>query len=172
MLERDLNRDWEAIKGKYETAKNVADARRKAWEQSLAAAIKKGADVPKMPEGANPPNAPTKTRLWIVDATTEKVARILGENPGGLICFRDELAGLLGGFDKYGGSGTDRAFWLEAYGGRSYRYDRVGLKDGESIDIPFCAVSLLGGIQPDRLNRWSGCQACRSQEPYLDPWQS
>jgi hypothetical protein len=148
-LERDLNRDWDAIKGKYETAKNVADARRKVWEQSVTAAVKKGADVPELPEGANPPQSPTKHRRWIVDATTEKVARILGENPGGLICFRDELAGLLGGFDKYGGSGTDRAFWLEAYGGRSYRYDRVSLS--ESIDIPFCAVSLLGGIQPDRL---------------------
>jgi len=86
-----------------------------------------------------------------VDATTEKVARIIGENPAGLICFRDELAGLLGGFDKYGGSGGDRAFWIEAYGGRPYRYDRVSLKD-EAIDIPFCAVSLLGALQPDRLN--------------------
>jgi hypothetical protein len=150
-LERDLNRDWEATKAQYEREKNVAEARRKVWEQSVTAAVKKGADVPELPDGANPPKSPTKTRIWIVDATPEKVARILGENPGGLVCFRDELAGLLGGFDKYGGSGSDRAFWIEAYGGRSYRYDRVGLKDGESIDIQFCAVSLLGGIQPDRL---------------------
>ena len=57
----------------------------------------------------------------------------------------------LGGFDKYGGSGSDRSFWIEAYGGRPYRYDRVGLKDG-AIDIPFNAVSLIGGIQPDRLH--------------------
>ena len=97
------------------------------------------------------PKSPTKDRLWIVDSTTEKVARILGENPGGLICFRDELAGLLGAFDKYGGSGGDRSFWIEAYGGRPYRYDRVSLKD-HPIDIPFCAVSLLGALQPDRLN--------------------
>ena len=73
------------------------------------------------------------------------------ENPSGLLCFRDEIAGLLGAFDRYGGSGSDRAFWLETYGGRPYRYDRVALK-GETIDIPFCSVSLLGGLQPDRLN--------------------
>ena len=103
-----------------------------------------------MPMGTVPPKPIAPRRLWIVDATTEKVARILGMNPDGLICFRDELSGLLGSFDKYGGSGGDRAFWLEAYGGRSYRYDRVSLT--EPVDIPFCAVSLLGGLQPDRLN--------------------
>jgi hypothetical protein len=37
------------------------------------------------------------------------------------------------------------------YGGRSFRYDRVSLKDG-TIDIPFCAVSLLGCLQPDRFD--------------------
>jgi putative DNA primase/helicase len=89
-------------------------------------------------------------RVWVVDSTTEKVVRLLAENPRGIICFRDELAGLLGGFDKYGGSGSDRAFWLEAYEGRPYRYDRVGLKD-DVIDVPFNAVALIGGIQPDRL---------------------
>jgi len=103
------------------------------------------------PDDIVAPKSPTKHRLWIVDSTTEKVARILGENPSGLICFRDELAGLLGGFDRYGGSGGDRSFWIEAYGGRSYRYDRVSLKD-EAIDIPFCAASLLGALQPDRLS--------------------
>ena len=104
-----------------------------------------------MPPEANSPKDLQGIAYWIVDVTAEQVARTLGENPSGLVCFRDELAGLLGGFDKYGGSGSDRAFWIEAYGGRPYRYDRVSLK-GEVIDIPFCSVSLLGGLQPDRLN--------------------
>ena len=56
----------------------------------------------------------------------------------------------MGSFDRYGGEGGDRAFYLELFGGRSYRLDRV--KDG-SIDIPHMAVSILGTIQPDRLNR-------------------
>jgi hypothetical protein len=95
-----------------------------------------------MPAEAAIPKAPAKRRLWLVDATTEKTARILGENPAGLICFRDELTGLIGSFDRYGGFGTDRAFWIEAYGGRPYRYDRVRLDD--CVDIPFCSVSILG----------------------------
>jgi hypothetical protein len=101
-----------------------------------------------MPIGAMEPKRPTRQSIWIGNITSEQVARKLAENFG-LICFRDELSGLLGSFDKYGGAGGDRSFWLETYGGRPYRYERVSLR--EPVDIPFCAVSLLGGIQPDRL---------------------
>jgi hypothetical protein len=149
-IERGINGDWAQRQAQFETDKKVAEAKRDAWEKAVAAAIKDQKEPPKIPDDAVEPKAPTKVRVWIVDATTEKVARILAENPTGLLCFRDELAGLLGGFDKYGGSGSDRAFWIEAYGGRPHRHDRVSLD--EVIDIPFCAVSLLGSIQPDRLN--------------------
>lgn len=145
------NRNFGDRLAEYEKAKNSADAHREVWERKIKEAVKKDNPTPPMPEAAIEPKAPAKKRLWTVDCTTEQLARLLGESPSGLICFRDELAGLLGGFDRYGGSGSDRAFWLEAYGGRSHRYDRVGLK-GEAIDIPFCAVSLLGGVQPDRLD--------------------
>ena len=151
-IERRANADWSTRQAKFETEKRVAEARRTAWEQEVTAAVKSNKTAPEMPTAAAMPKCLAKDRLWIVDATTEKVARILGENPDGLICFRDELAGLLGGFDRYGGSGSDRAFWIEAYGGRPYRYDRVNLKD-EALDIRFCAVSLIGALQPDRLHR-------------------
>jgi Protein of unknown function (DUF3987) len=149
-IEHAANGDWEFRQAEFEHEKQVAEARRVSWEHEVKQAVKGGQEPPTLPSGAIQPKAPTKSRLWIVDATTEKVARILGENPRGLISFRDELAGLLGGFDRYGGSGSDRAFWIEAYGGRPYRYDRVSLN--EPIDIPFCAVSLIGTLQPDRLN--------------------
>ena len=153
VIERELNQDWETKQAEHEEQSKIAEARRAAWGNEITAALranKECVDLPRMPDIAMP-RPPAKARLWIVDSTTEKVARLLGENPGGLICFRDELAGLLGGFDKYGGSGNDRSFWIEAYGGRPYRYDRVGLKDG-AIDIPFNAVSLIGALQPDRLD--------------------
>jgi hypothetical protein len=150
-IEVGINADWAGRQADYERDRQVAEARRCAWELAVKMAVKGGKEVPPMPSEANSPKIPTKDRIWIVDVTAEQVARTLGENPSGLVCFRDEIAGLLGGFDRYGGSGSDRAFWLEAYGGRPYRYDRVGLK-GEAIDIPFCSVSLLGGLQPDRLN--------------------
>jgi hypothetical protein len=42
-----------------------------------------------------------------------------------------------------------RAFWIEAYGGRPYRVDRV--KHPDPIVVPRLAVSWHGGIQPERL---------------------
>jgi hypothetical protein len=152
IIERGLNVDWNSKLAKYETDKNAAGARRSAWEQAVAVAAKEGITVPDLPADATEPSKPTQRRLLVADSTAQRVIRLLAENPGGLICFRDELSGLFGSFDQYGGQGSDRAFWLEAYGGRPYRYDRV--KDDVAVDVQFCSVSLLGGIQPDRLNRF------------------
>jgi hypothetical protein len=162
-IERDINRDWTDRQAEYERDKKIADEQRAVWEEEVKKAVnakkaaKKASDgervvvtePPPLPPEASPPKAPTKRQLWISDITSEKAARVLAVNPT-VISFRDEISGLLGGFGKYGSSGSERPFWIETYGGRPYRYDRVKL--GESIDIAFCAVSLLGGVQPDRLN--------------------
>jgi len=63
---------------------------------------------------------------------------------------RDELPGFLGGFNKYGGAGSERAFWSEAFDGNYYVVDRV--KNPEPVRIPYLSVSIIGGIQPDKLN--------------------
>jgi hypothetical protein len=60
---------------------------------------------------------------------------------------RDELAGWLLGMNAYNEGA--RAFWIEAYGGRPYRLDRV--KHPEPITILRLAVAWHGGIQPARL---------------------
>jgi Protein of unknown function (DUF3987) len=149
-LERELNANFEDRRKEFELAKKTAEEFRSKWDQEVREAVRKGATPPEMPEEAVEPKAPTRVRLWAVDQTPEKAARILGQNPEGFLLMRDELSGWLGGFDKYGGTGGDRAFWIETYGGRSYRYERVSLD--EPVDIDFCAVSVLGGMQPDRLN--------------------
>ncbi len=61
---------------------------------------------------------------------------------------RDELAGWLQGMTRYSGGGSDRAFWLEAYGGRAFAVERMG-RDPVTIDR--LSVGVLGGIQPDKL---------------------
>jgi hypothetical protein len=43
----------------------------------------------------------------------------------GLFAVLDELAGWLGSFDRYGGDGADRAFFLECWNGGAYVCDRV-----------------------------------------------
>ena len=124
---------FENVLAEHELKVSTAKVARKAWEKVLAKAVEDGKPVPTMPENAREPVPPVRPRLFVVNSTTEKLARIMAEQPGGLVCLCDELAGLIGGFDRYGGSGGDRAFWLECFGGRPYRLDRVGWFDRHPI---------------------------------------
>ena len=91
-------------------------------------------------------------RLVVCDATTESLAEIMSQNPRGLLCVRDELAGWLGGIDRYtkssrGGASSDRAFLLSAHDGRPHSQDRR-TGSPKSLHIESNSLSLTGGIQP------------------------
>jgi hypothetical protein len=76
---------------------------------------------------------------------------LLTENPQGLLTERDELAGLLLSFEKSGHE-SDRAFYLEAWNGTDgHEVDRIARG---SLFIPNLALSVLGGIQPERLEKY------------------
>ncbi len=80
--------------------------------------------------------------------TVEKVADLLARAaPRGLLMVRDELAGWLLGMGSYNAGA--RAFWLESYGGRPFRLDRV--KRPQPIEVPHLAVAWFGGTQHDKL---------------------
>ncbi|MCA1653677.1 MAG: DUF3987 domain-containing protein [Sphingomicrobium sp.] len=110
-------------------------------------AAKDGLPTPPMPEGAAEPKQPQRRRLLVQDSTPEKLAEILSGNPSGTLHLRDELAGWLTSFDRYTPGG--REFWLEAYGGRPFVIDRKG--NPEPTMVPFNGVSVVGGIQPEKL---------------------
>jgi hypothetical protein len=149
-IERDANEDYDARAAEWKTDVAVAKIKREIWEGDCKAALKKGRPAPDKPDGAEPPEHPTMRRIISNDPTIEKLARLVLTNPKGMLLFRDELAGWIGALDKYGGAGSDRAFYIEAYGGRRYVVDRV--KDAEPIVVQALIVTLAGGIQPDRLN--------------------
>jgi hypothetical protein len=101
-----------------------------------------------MPDNINPGPEPQSPRLRQMDSTIEKVAMLLASAaPKGLLMVRDELAGFLLGMTTYNDSA--RAFWLESYGGRPYRVERVKLS--EPINVPHNACAWYGTIQPERL---------------------
>lgn len=135
---------------RHETAKQIAKAKRDAWEGEIKAAIKSGETPPNMPEDAVTPDEPVRPRVRVADFTIEKLGALTAALPRGLLVVRDELAGWLGAFDKYGGGGSDRAFAIEMYGGRSYIVDRV--KNPEPLRIRHLSVGVLGGVQPDKLS--------------------
>src|ERR1035437_7669905 len=95
-------------------------------------------------------------RCIINDATPEKVAEILSRGPSGSLMVHDELAGWLGGFDRYNSGQPSRAFYLMCWAGGPYTQDRVGKgkRDADAeIHVDNLALCILGGIQPDRLEK-------------------
>jgi Protein of unknown function (DUF3987)/Primase C terminal 2 (PriCT-2)/Bifunctional DNA primase/polymerase, N-terminal len=130
---------WEADHARYETQKGQ-------WRKDVEEADRQGLPPPLPP--TDPGSAPEQPRLTQSDVTVERLAVILANAaPKGILVVRDELAGWLLGMKRYNES--DRAFWLEGYGGRSHRVERQ--KHPEPILIPRLAVSVFGTIQPDRL---------------------
>lgn len=82
------------------------------------------------------------------DATVEMITELLRHSTRGMQVQSDELVGLLESFDKKGREG-DRQFFLQAFNAKeNYSVDRIGRG---SFHIPVLMLSILGGIQPGRL---------------------
>ncbi len=150
-LEKGYAEDQSQALRDYEALKLEAEFQKTKWEADVKETCAKGYAPPPMPEKAQEPEMPQAKRLIIRDATVEAIPLALKAQPKGILTYRDELAGWFASFDRYSGAkGGDRAFWLEAFGARSYTVDRIK-NGGEPIIIPYLASSILGGIQPDRL---------------------
>jgi len=126
----------------------VAKLAESAWKELAKAALKEGSEPPARPQATNPGPEPFLPRLSIADATVERLAVIVSKQPRGTLLARDELAGWLHGMTRYSGGGSDRPFWLEAYGGRGYTVERMGR---DAVHIDRLSIGVVGGIQPDRL---------------------
>src|SRR5262249_869961 len=74
-------------------------------------------------------------RYVINDATIEKLGDLLSRSPRGILAKFDEVAGWIGGLEKYHGANkgasADRAFWLQCWNGGHYTVDRI--KRGETF---------------------------------------
>jgi hypothetical protein len=93
----------------------------------------------------------TERRYMTQNATLEKLGELLRDNQGGILVYRDELSGWLHSLDRAGRE-EDREFYLEAWNGTgSYTTDRIGRG---TIHIPATCISVLGGIQPGKLNAY------------------
>jgi hypothetical protein len=150
-LETDCNEDWEQRRRAFKRDCAEAKEQRVIWESEVKEAVRKKLPPPDMPTKAEDPQPVQRRRLLSTDPTIEKAALLSHSNPRGLLLPRDELSGWIGGMDRYShGNGSDRAFWLQAYGGRLWTPDRV--KDGETeVIVAHLLWGICGGIQPDRL---------------------
>jgi hypothetical protein len=148
-IELSFAAEHEAAMATFERNAETARVLQEKWRNQVKDACDKETPAPEMPIDAMDPKRPIRPRYVIVDATIEAVANILAQQPRGLLLCRDEIAGWLSSFDRYT-KGSDRPFWLESYGGRSYTVDRVK-NNGEPIEIERNAVCIIGGTQPDKL---------------------
>ncbi len=94
---------------------------------------------------------PRPPRFRTSDATVESLGELLRDNPRGILVTRDELMGLFATWEKEGHE-VDRAFFLECWNGtQGFDSDRIGRGH---IRVENACVSILGGIQPDKLYRY------------------
>jgi hypothetical protein len=149
-LESGMNADWEERLRQHDTDKAEAAAVADRWKKEVDNAAKTGNAPPQRPDRAKEPEPLQKRRFAVRQTTTQRLAKVMAANPRGLLLFRDELAGWLGEMDRYdAGKGADRAFWLEAYGGRRFTVDTV--KDGDNAPmIDHLTIGLIGALTVDK----------------------
>ena len=146
--ERRLREKAQAEVDDWRAKAEVAKLAESAWKEGVKAAIKGGEEPPARPASANPGPEPSMPRLAVSDTTVERLAVIASKQPRGTLLARDELAGWLQGMTRYSGGGSDRPFWLEAYGGRPYTVERMGR---DPVTVERLSIGVMGGIQPDRM---------------------
>jgi len=120
---------------------------------------------------------PIRKRYVTKDSTLETLQRIHGENPRGILYYRDELVGLFKTRNQYrGGLGADEEQELDQFNGSAIIYDR----SDKSVCLPKSAISRTGSIQWEVLSaimgdhndyngsfaRWLFC-AAKSPKRYL-----
>lgn len=94
---------------------------------------------------------PRQRRKRLEDTTIEAAQEVMADSPEGVLVVQDELSGWFGGMDRYSnGKGRDRSFWLQAFNGGVYAFNRVGRGAGMVANLSAC---VLGGIQPEPIRR-------------------
>lgn len=91
---------------------------------------------------------PERRHYTVNDITAETAGLRHGENPRGLLLYRDELAGFIGGMDQYKQGDSDLQTWIEMYDGNAVKIDRKS-SDPSTLYIPSPAVCITGTMQPE-----------------------
>src|SRR5215471_978376 len=159
-IESDRRSKIAELRRAHEGRVEAAKAARAQWKKDLKRAAQakvvsieeyrsKVASEPVMPAEAVDPGPFVAPRLYVSNATIERLAALVQARPQGMLMLCDELAGLLLNMSRYSG-GQDNEFWLEAWNGGAYTVERVGRPP---IAVKHLLVGLVGGLQPDKLAR-------------------
>jgi len=134
--------------GKIEVNKMVHDAKKKAFKDVVAKAVKSGKDIPDdLPKS---PEQPKELRYITNAGSVENLIQLLSENENGIIQLRDELIGWIRSMDN-SASQDARSFYLEAWNGTGSSFSYDTMSHGHLCLETGACISVLGGIQPSLL---------------------
>jgi putative DNA primase/helicase len=158
-LQAEAHQHFDAAIRDFEVSNKMAKLEAKVAENAAANALRKGdkfeAESHLLASAAPFDElAPVLRRYLVNDSTMEALGEVLMENPNGTLIYQDEIYSLLKRLDKEGQEGA-RGFYLQAYdGNQGYTFDRI--MRGRNLRIPSLCLSILGGIQPARLQSYVG----------------
>ena len=130
----------EAMAVKLRAEANVKAARAKLKKDATA-------NVGAMLTSDDEKEAPTRRRYVVNDADLREARRNPCREPGGVLSVRDEMRGLFLSLAREE-SAPARAFYLQAWSGGSYTFDRIGRG---TVTVADARLSMIGGIQPGPL---------------------
>lgn len=107
---------------------------------------------------------PVKQKIIVDDTTPEVLYALLSAQ--GLYVSRDELSGLVADFNRYH-QGSELERYLSIFANKSFSVDRV---TGASFEVKHPFMSILGGIQPERLAEAFGKKEFEASG-FLARWQ-
>ena len=153
--EVELRKEYETEQKVWNASKRVRTQESKVIDAKIKQLIKDGKVEEAQKEALRleeeEPVEPRRKRLTVNDTTVAKLGELLNENENGLMVYRDELTAFLNTLDKEGNE-SDKGFYLECWqGSGSFTYDRIGRG---TVHIENTCVSILGGIQPDKISRY------------------
>jgi hypothetical protein len=148
-IEWNRESDIAEAKRKHDEQVQRADAAHELWKKQTREAVKLGRPTPIRPDDAQRLGDFIEPRLFVTDATIEKLALLLQARSQGMLLVTDELAGWFANMSRYSG-GSDNQFWLTAWDGRPHTVERMGRP---SVKLSRLLIGICGGIQPDLLSK-------------------
>lgn len=149
----------------HEQRVELANAAKAAWKAKLKEAHAQNRSPPKPPT-LDDPGPFVAPRLYVVDVTIERLARLLTARPQGMLLIQDELAGWFENMSRYSG-GNDKQFWLKCWDGGAFNVERV---TSDPITIKNLLVGVVGGLQPDKLDECFAGAADGMYARFLFAW--
>lgn len=149
-LEAKAAEEFNAATSQHQAEELATKLRAEAALKKAREKLKKDnrADVADLLASQEADAAPTRRRYIVSDLTYESLGEILAANPDGVLSVRDEMRGLFLSLAREE-SAPARAFYLQAWSGGTYRFDRIGRG---SVTIPDARLSMIGCIQPGPLS--------------------